>query len=128
MTLFDDILSVAFGAVADVTGQAISYARGSTEVEITAIVGSQTTIAPTEYENFVRKEYREQFIIDPTDLLATFGEPVAGDKITYTPPGRSDVVLTFTVRPDDGEKCFRPTERFHTRWRVNCVLTGKESA
>lgn len=129
MNILSNSVAAAFSTAALVAGVRVTYCRGETELEVDAIAGSQTVMQSSDYENLLTKRHRESFILNVADLVDTFGEPAAGDKLKYTPPGREDVVLVFSLRPDDnGGRVFRPTDRFHTRWRVNTLLTDREAA
>lgn len=103
------------------------YVRGETELQITGIAGDQSIMQSSEWDNLIRKRHRESFVVSPSDLLDTFGEPQVGDQLLCTPYGRPDILLTFTLRADDSDPCFRPTDRFHLGWRLNTILTGKEA-
>jgi len=129
MTILSNAVSVAFSHAALVAGVDVTYVRGETELEITAIAGTQTVLQASEYANLIQKRHRESFLVKPSDLIDTFTAPQAGDKIKYTPPNRTDIELTFTLRPDDGDgQVYRPTDRYHTRWRLNTILTDQEAA
>lgn len=128
MSILSDCLAIAFESAASIAGVPITYKRGLLELDVYAIAGSQTVLQTADYENLIVKRHRESFLLTPSDLLPFFGEPQAGDQLLYTPPGRADIVLTFTIRPDEQNTVFRPTDAHHTRWRVNTLLTGKEDA
>lgn len=129
MNILANACDLAFSTAALVAGCEIVYCRGEDELTIPAIAGSQTIQQVTDYDNLLVKRWRESFLVTPADLIATFGEPAAGDQIRYSPPGRPDITLTFTLRPDESNQpVFRPTDRFHSRWRLNTILTGKETA
>lgn len=129
MNILAHAADLAFSTAALVAGCEIVYSRGEAETTIQAIAGSQTVQQVTDYDNLIVKRWRESFLVTPADLLSVFGEPAAGDQIRYTPPGRPDIVLTFTLRPDESNQpVFRPTDRFHTRWRLNTILTAKTEA
>jgi hypothetical protein len=125
-SILANAVDLAFQSAALVAGVEIVYTRGELSATITAIAGSQTIQTVTEFENLIQRRWREQFLVAPADL-ADFGEPAPGDKIQLSPAGRPDITLTFTLRPEDaGQPCFRPTDRFHSRWRLNTILTGKD--
>lgn len=129
MNLLANSCDLAFSTAALVAGCEIVYSRGTAEATIQAIAGTQAIQQMTDFDNLLVKRWRESFLVKPADLLSVFGEPAAGDQIRYTPPGRPDIVLTFTLRPDESNQpVFRPTDRFHTRWRLNTILTGKTEA
>lgn len=125
MSVFSTACDLAFQSAASVAGVEIVYSRGALTATITAIAGSQLVMQSVDYDNLVQREWREQFLVKPSDLSA-FGEPAAGDKVTLVPANRQDITLTFTLRPEEaGQPAFRPTDRFHSRWRLNTILTGK---
>jgi hypothetical protein len=130
MSILANAVAIAFESAATVAGCALVYVRGATEIEITnAIVGTQTVLQSSEYDNLINKRHKESFLLPTCDLRDAIGEPAAGDQIRYVPDNSPETVLIFTIRPDDqGGPCFRPTDRYHTRWRVNTILTGKEAA
>lgn len=130
MNILANAVAIAFEATATVAGCCLVYVRGATEIEVeNAIVGTQTVLQSNEYDNLINKRHKESFLLPVCALQAAIGEPAAGDQIRYVPENCPDVVLIFTIRPDDaGGPCFRPTDRYHTRWRVNTILTGKEAA
>lgn len=126
MSILSNACEIAFASAASVAGVEIVYSRGELSVTIDAIAGSQVIQEVTDYDNLIHRRWREQFLVKPSDLTA-FGEPAAGDKIQLSPAGRPTVTLTFTLRPEDsGQPVFRPTDRFHSRWRLNTILTGKD--
>jgi hypothetical protein len=126
MSILSNACDIAFQSAALVAGVEITYSRGELSATFDAIAGSQTIQEVTDYDNLIHRRWREQFLVKPSDLTA-FGEPAAGDKIELSPAGRPDITLTFTLRPDEsGQPVFRPTDRFHSRWRLNTILTGKE--
>lgn len=126
MSILSNACEIAFASAASVAGVEIVYSRGELSVTIDAIAGSQVIQQATEFESLILRKWREQFLVNPSDLTA-FGEPAAGDKITLSPAGRPDLTLTFTLRPDEsGQPVFRPTDRFHSRWRLHTILTGKD--
>lgn len=117
---------IAFSTAALVASVEIVYCRDDQEETIEAIAGSQQIQQMVEYDNAIVRRWRESFLVKPADLV-NFGEPQPGDKVKYCPPGRPDIRLIFTLRPDDANgQAWRPTDRFHSRWRLNTVLTGKE--
>jgi hypothetical protein len=133
MSLHADAAVIAAAAAEVAAGELVTYCRGSgddaVEADITAVIGSQVIQSVTQFENLILKRHKESFIVNRIDLAAAeLGEPQAEDTIKYTPPGRPDVVLTFAVRPDEqGQPCYRPTDRFHTRWRLSTFLTAVEA-
>lgn len=128
MTILSHATHLAFSSAALIAGVTIIYRRGDQSKEIPAIAGSQTLLQAADWENLIHKTWRESFIIDPADLRGIFGEPRAGDEVTFDPPGRPDIRLHFTLRADDNNQpAFRPTDCQHTRWRVNTILTRKEA-
>jgi hypothetical protein len=127
MSILDHCVQIAFSHAALVAGVRVAYVRGELSRDVEAIAGTQTVLQTSDYDNLIHKRHRESFIVTPSDLV-DFGEPQAGDQVRYTPPGRPDIVLVFTLRSDDNGPPFRPTDRYHTRWRVNTTLTGKEAA
>ncbi len=128
MSILSDCLNIAFDTAETIAGVPIVYARGEQTLDVYAIPGSQTVLQTADFENMIVKRHRESFILPGANLLPLFGEPQAGDQLRYTPPGRPDTVLTFTVKPDENNAVFRPTDPSHTRWRVNTLLTAKEAA
>lgn len=129
MTLLAAACELMMTATETVAGHVVRYTAGDdTPLTINAIIGSQTVQHVTDFDNLIVKKHRESFIVRPADLVK-IGEPAAGHTIRYVPPGRPTIALIFTLRPDDdGAPVFRPTDRFHTRWRLSTVLTGKEAA
>lgn len=131
MSVLASACDLAFDLAADLAGESIVYVRGEEEVHATAIVGAQRQQVWSDAEVLINRQ-RLSFALDPVDLTGGFDdetfEPLEGDRIKYAPPGQA-IILTFALRPETGgEPVYRPTDRYHSRWRVTPVLVDVEAA
>jgi len=117
---FASAIAGAFATLASAEGKTVTVDRGSSSVDVTAVVGESEheDIGP---DGFPVVTVTRDFLIAAADYApgGSAVEPARGDQITETIDGTSK---TFEVCPTAaGQACFRYMDAARTRLRVHTV-------
>lgn len=123
-TPFATALSAAQGALQASNGEEVTYCRGDSEVELTAIVIHKDVEQVSAYEILVEVIEQWDFLIRATDLVigGVVILPVAGDRIRRVVGSITQTLEVMSQRP---EPHYRVTEaggeflRVHAKWLEN---------
>jgi hypothetical protein len=123
-----DLLDRAAGWLADqlrsFASRSVTYARGSSVVTVSAVIGRTVFRIDKGYGLSERIEARD-YLVNSTDLVldTTVTLPKAGDRIVETAGGK---VYTYAVLAPGGEPCWRMSDPYRKVLRIHTKLVNVE--
>jgi hypothetical protein len=125
-----DLLDRAAGWLADklrsYASRSVTYARGSSVVTVSAVIGRTVFRIDKGYGFMERIEARD-YLVNSTDLVldTTVTLPKAGDRVEETAGGK---VYTYEVMAPGGEPCWRFSDPYRKVLRIHTKLVNVEDA
>ena len=109
-------------ALMGMAGESVTYSRGATELDITALVGDTRTEQTLDGGQIIDSRVRD-FLVDADDIT-DLDEPQAGDRIRQT---IGSTVYIFEAMEVAGE-VWRWSDPQHNRYRIHVRFVGTEAA